>query len=58
MSLVVGRSPEEEELTRALALAAQRPLRKLFNLLTWDGTHAKVLARFKFFLIIVHAVFL
>lgn len=44
MSLVVGRGPEEEEeLTRALALAAQQPLRKLFNLLTWDGTHAKVL---------------
>ncbi|XP_044039721.1 sperm-associated antigen 17 isoform X2 [Siniperca chuatsi] len=42
VSLVVGRSPEDEELIRALALAVQQPLRKLFNLLTWDSTLAKI----------------
>lgn len=47
MSFVVGRSPEDEELIRALALAAQQPLRKLFSWLTWDSTLAKVLVWFK-----------
>ncbi|XP_037613814.1 sperm-associated antigen 17 isoform X2 [Sebastes umbrosus] len=42
VSLVVGRSPEEEELTQALSLAVQKPLRKLFTLLTWDSTHTKI----------------
>ncbi|KAM3590203.1 uncharacterized protein V6R79_005781 [Siganus canaliculatus] len=42
VSLVVGRGPEDEELIQALALAAQQPLRKLFSLLTWQGTLAKI----------------
>nr|XP_033507561.1 sperm-associated antigen 17 isoform X6 [Epinephelus lanceolatus] len=42
VSLVVGRSPEEDELTRALSLAVQKPLRRLFNLLSWDSTLAKI----------------
>ncbi|XP_047456717.1 sperm-associated antigen 17 isoform X2 [Mugil cephalus] len=43
VSMVVGSSPEEEEeLMKALALAVQQPQRKLFSLLTWDGTHAKI----------------
>ncbi|TMS02420.1 Sperm-associated antigen 17 [Larimichthys crocea] len=42
VSFVVGRSPEDEELIRALALAAQQPLRKLFSWLTWDSTLAKI----------------
>lgn len=43
MSFVVGRGPQEEELIQALALAVQEPQRKLFTLLTWDDTLAKVL---------------
>ncbi|XP_070710647.1 sperm-associated antigen 17 [Pempheris klunzingeri] len=43
VSWVLGRSPEDEDLIRALALAAQQqPLRKLFNLLTWDSTIATI----------------
>ncbi|XP_008296225.1 sperm-associated antigen 17 [Stegastes partitus] len=43
VSLVVGRSPEEEEeLIQALALAVQQPQRKLFSLITWDSTLAKI----------------
>ncbi|KAM3849923.1 sperm-associated antigen 17-like, partial [Diretmus argenteus] len=42
VSVVVGRSPEDEELIRALELAVQQPLRKLFTLLTWDSTLAKI----------------
>ncbi|KAM8746844.1 sperm-associated antigen 17 [Acanthopagrus schlegelii] len=42
VSLVVGRSPEDEDLIRVLALAAQQPLRKLFTLLTWDSAIAKI----------------
>uniref|UniRef100_A0A8C3A3I6 Sperm associated antigen 17 n=1 Tax=Cyclopterus lumpus TaxID=8103 RepID=A0A8C3A3I6_CYCLU len=42
VSLVVGESPEAEELTQVLSLAVQKPIRKLFNLLTWDSTLAKV----------------
>ncbi|KAM3857606.1 sperm-associated antigen 17-like [Diretmus argenteus] len=42
VSVVVGRSPEDEELIRALELAIQQPLRKLFSLLTWDSTLAKI----------------
>ncbi|KAM3857607.1 sperm-associated antigen 17-like [Diretmus argenteus] len=42
VSVVVGRSPEDEELIRALELAVQQPLRKLFSLLTWDSTLAKI----------------
>ncbi|XP_051284825.1 sperm-associated antigen 17 isoform X4 [Dicentrarchus labrax] len=42
VSFVVGRSPEDEELIRALALAAQQPLRRFFTLLTLDGTLAKI----------------
>ncbi|XP_027134086.1 sperm-associated antigen 17 isoform X1 [Larimichthys crocea] len=42
VSFVVGRSPEDEELIRALALAAQQPLRKLFSWLTWDSSLAKI----------------
>ncbi|KAM3857609.1 sperm-associated antigen 17-like [Diretmus argenteus] len=42
VSVVVGRSPEDEELIRALELAIQQPLRKLFTLLTWDSTLAKI----------------
>ncbi|XP_069026480.1 sperm-associated antigen 17 [Embiotoca jacksoni] len=42
VSLVVGRSPEEDELNRALALAVQQPQRKLFTVLTWDSTIAKI----------------
>lgn len=56
MSLVVGGGPEaEEELTRALVRAAQQPLRKLFSLLTWDGTCAKVLARLSPVLFLGHS---
>ncbi|KAM6908930.1 sperm-associated antigen 17 [Xenentodon cancila] len=43
VSLVVGRSPEEEQLVRALALAVQQPQRKLFTLLSWDSVRAKIL---------------
>lgn len=54
MSLVVGRSQEDEDLIQALALAVQQPQRKLFTLLTWDSTIAKVcLVWFKFILFIV-----
>ncbi|XP_065806901.1 sperm-associated antigen 17 [Labrus bergylta] len=42
VSFLVGKSPEEEDLIQALALAAQKPLRKLFSLLTWDSTLAKI----------------
>ncbi|XP_034532729.1 sperm-associated antigen 17 isoform X2 [Notolabrus celidotus] len=42
VSFVVGGSPEEEELIQVLALAAQKPLRRLFSLLTWDSTLAKI----------------
>ncbi|KAM9335587.1 sperm-associated antigen 17 [Symphorus nematophorus] len=42
VSFVVGGRPEDEELIRALAVAAQQPLRMLFNLLTWDSTLAKI----------------
>ncbi|XP_059211469.1 sperm-associated antigen 17 isoform X3 [Centropristis striata] len=42
VSLVVGRSPEEDRLTHAMSLAVQKPLRKLFNLLTLDSTLAKI----------------
>ncbi|KAM3838473.1 sperm-associated antigen 17-like, partial [Diretmus argenteus] len=42
VSVVVGRSPEDEELIRALQLAVQQPLRKLFSLVTWDSTLAKI----------------
>uniref|UniRef100_A0A671YZ06 Sperm associated antigen 17 n=1 Tax=Sparus aurata TaxID=8175 RepID=A0A671YZ06_SPAAU len=42
VSLVVGGSPEDEDLIRVLALAAQQPLRKLFTLLTWDSAIAKI----------------
>ncbi|XP_029931600.1 sperm-associated antigen 17 [Myripristis murdjan] len=42
VSLVVGHSPEDEELIEALGLAVQKPLRKLFTLLTWDNTLAKI----------------
>ncbi|KAM9425740.1 sperm-associated antigen 17 [Pholidichthys leucotaenia] len=42
VSLVAGRSPEEEELIQALALAIQKPQRKLFTLITWDSIVAQV----------------
>ncbi|XP_040887756.1 sperm-associated antigen 17 [Toxotes jaculatrix] len=42
VSLVVGRSPEDEKLIQALTLAVQQPQRKLFTLLTWDSTIAKI----------------
>uniref|UniRef100_A0A3Q1HUT0 Sperm-associated antigen 17-like n=1 Tax=Acanthochromis polyacanthus TaxID=80966 RepID=A0A3Q1HUT0_9TELE len=42
VSLVVGGSPEEEELIQALTLAVQQPQRKLFSLITWDSTLAKI----------------
>ncbi|XP_045921356.1 sperm-associated antigen 17 isoform X4 [Micropterus dolomieu] len=42
VSLVVGRSPEDEKLIQALALAVRQPLRKLFNLLTWESTLAEI----------------
>ncbi|XP_034757010.1 sperm-associated antigen 17 isoform X3 [Etheostoma cragini] len=42
VSLVVGRSPEDEDLTQALSLAVQKPLRKRFTLLTWESTIAKI----------------
>ncbi|KAG7496175.1 hypothetical protein JOB18_013507 [Solea senegalensis] len=40
--MVVGESPEDEELLQPLAEAVQRPLRKLFSALTWDDTLAKI----------------
>eukprot|EP00064_Thunnus_orientalis_P025890 superscaffoldBa00014363_g26324 len=40
--LVAGRSPEDEELIRALALAVQQPQRKLFTAVTWDSTLTKI----------------
>ncbi|KAF7650798.1 hypothetical protein LDENG_00120320 [Lucifuga dentata] len=40
--MVVGQSPEDEELIRALAIAVQKPLRKLFTLLSLDSTQAKI----------------
>ncbi|XP_044196890.1 sperm-associated antigen 17 isoform X3 [Thunnus albacares] len=40
--LVAGRSPEDEELIRALALAVQQPQRKLFTAVTWDCTLTKI----------------
>ncbi|XP_041635673.1 sperm-associated antigen 17 [Cheilinus undulatus] len=42
VSYVVAKSPEEDDLIQALALAVQKPLRKLFNLLTWDNTLALI----------------
>ncbi|XP_030017766.1 sperm-associated antigen 17 [Sphaeramia orbicularis] len=42
VSLVVGRNPEDENLIQALALAVQKPVRKLFTVLTWGGTLAKI----------------
>ncbi|XP_026208160.1 sperm-associated antigen 17 isoform X3 [Anabas testudineus] len=39
---VVGRSPADEELIQALALALQRPPYKLFTMLNWDNTLAKI----------------
>ncbi|XP_054457183.1 LOW QUALITY PROTEIN: sperm-associated antigen 17 [Anoplopoma fimbria] len=42
VSLVVGESPEDEELTQVLSLAVKKPIRKLFNLLTWDSTLEKI----------------
>ncbi|XP_063756379.1 sperm-associated antigen 17 [Eleginops maclovinus] len=42
VSLVVGRSPEEEKLTQALSGSVQKPQRKLFSSLTWDSTVAKI----------------
>lgn len=45
VSLVVGNGPgEEEDLIRCLSVAAQQPLRRLFSLLTWEGTLTQVLA--------------
>ncbi|XP_042368348.1 sperm-associated antigen 17 [Plectropomus leopardus] len=42
VSMVVGKNSEDEELTQALSLAVQKPLRRLFSLLTWDSTLAKI----------------
>ncbi|XP_054862915.1 sperm-associated antigen 17 [Amphiprion ocellaris] len=42
VSLVVGGSPEEEELIQALTLAVQQSQCKLFSLITWDSTLAKI----------------
>nr|XP_040038029.1 sperm-associated antigen 17 isoform X5 [Gasterosteus aculeatus aculeatus] len=42
VSLVVGASPEDEELTRELSMAAQKPVRKRFTVLTRDSTLAKI----------------
>ncbi|XP_068444068.1 sperm-associated antigen 17 isoform X2 [Clinocottus analis] len=42
VSWVVGGSPKDEELTQLLSLAVQEPLRRLFSLLTWDSTLAKI----------------
>ncbi|KAL6118697.1 spag17 [Pungitius sinensis] len=42
VSLVVGGSPEDEELTQELSLAAHKPVRKLFTVLTWESTLAKI----------------
>ncbi|XP_039458948.1 sperm-associated antigen 17 isoform X2 [Oreochromis aureus] len=42
VSFVVGSGPQEEELIQALSLAVQEPQRKLFTLLTWDDTLAKI----------------
>lgn len=42
VSLVVETCPENETLIQALALAVQKPLRKLFTVLTWDDTQAKI----------------
>ncbi|XP_056225932.1 sperm-associated antigen 17 isoform X2 [Seriola aureovittata] len=42
VSLVVGKSQEDEELVQALVLAVQQPQRKLFGLLTWDSTLRKI----------------
>ncbi|XP_071333844.1 sperm-associated antigen 17 isoform X2 [Trachinotus anak] len=42
VSLVVGKSQEDEELIQALALAVEKPQRKLFSLLTWGSTLTKI----------------
>ncbi|XP_055012804.1 sperm-associated antigen 17 [Boleophthalmus pectinirostris] len=42
VSLVVETSPKVEVLIAALSAAVQKPLRKLFSLLTWDDTQAKI----------------
>ncbi|KAM9836573.1 sperm-associated antigen 17 [Aulostomus maculatus] len=39
--MVVGGRPQDLQLTRALALAVKKPLRRLFTLLTWDSTLEK-----------------
>ncbi|RVE60620.1 hypothetical protein OJAV_G00182680 [Oryzias javanicus] len=42
VSLVVGKSPEDEELIQALASAVQQPQRKLFSLLTRNSILTKI----------------
>ncbi|CAJ1086379.1 sperm-associated antigen 17 isoform X2 [Xyrichtys novacula] len=42
VSFVIGKTPKDEELIQALVLAVQKPLRRLFTLLTWDSTLAKI----------------
>ncbi|CDQ84792.1 unnamed protein product [Oncorhynchus mykiss] len=42
ISLVVGERLEDEELTGALLLAVQQPLRRLFSVVTWDTTLEKI----------------
>ncbi|KAK7909698.1 hypothetical protein WMY93_014382 [Mugilogobius chulae] len=42
VSLVVESCPEDEQLIQALTAAIQKPLRRLFSVLTWDDTQAKI----------------
>ncbi|XP_072315549.1 sperm-associated antigen 17 [Eucyclogobius newberryi] len=42
VSLVVEACPEDEALIQALVAAVQKPARKLFSVLSWDNTQAKI----------------
>ncbi|XP_034020018.1 sperm-associated antigen 17 [Thalassophryne amazonica] len=42
VSLLVGRSSQDEELMGPLVLAVQKPLRRHFTCLTWDDTLAEI----------------
>uniref|UniRef100_A0AAV2KND9 Sperm-associated antigen 17 n=1 Tax=Knipowitschia caucasica TaxID=637954 RepID=A0AAV2KND9_KNICA len=43
VSLVVETCPEDEELIHMLTAAVQKPQRRLFSILTWDDTKAKII---------------
>ncbi|KAM9717208.1 sperm-associated antigen 17 [Menidia menidia] len=42
VTFVVGSSPQDEELIKALSLAVEKPERKLFSVISWDRTIEKI----------------